>query len=69
VDHFATVPGRLIAMLSRLISADNIGQGEGVPRRMNHINRPGANSVIPDITMPSGIQMDALMIRVRSLLN
>ncbi len=69
VDDFATVPGRLIAMLSKAIRAKSIDQGEGAPGRINSIHRLDADAVIPDIRMPSGIQMEMLMIRVHSLLN
>ncbi len=60
VDDFATVRKRLIAMLSKIIGVENIGQAEDAPGTINSIHKLDTGAVIPDTRMPGGSQMDML---------
>jgi DNA-binding NarL/FixJ family response regulator len=61
MDDSATVRKRLIAMLSKIIRAENISHAEDAPGAINSIHKLDADPVIPDIRMPGGSQMDVLL--------
>ncbi len=60
MDDFATVPRRLIAMLSKTAKAESISHAEDLPEAINSMRKLDADPVIPDIRMPSGSQKDGL---------
>jgi two-component system response regulator DevR len=60
-DDSAIVRKRLIAMLSKIIKAENISYTEDAPGAINSIHKLNPDAVILDVRMPGGNGIDVLL--------
>jgi len=61
MDDSAIVRKRLIAMLSKIMKAENISYAEDAPKAIDSIRKLNPEAVILDIRMPGGVGMDVLL--------
>ncbi|MDH4068640.1 MAG: response regulator [Dehalococcoidia bacterium] len=61
VDDSAIIRTRLIAMLSRIMRAEDISYAEDAPEAMNSIQKLNFDAVILDTRMPGGNGIDVLL--------